>query len=953
MYQEEILNLIRTCLAILEAEVKMDNQNGEFSINIHVENVLLKVLNVAFGLNLYNANYEEGKMNYPAIDLKDDAKKVAFQITSTGTVEKVVHTLNQCSKHGFDKKYEHLYFYFLKGKDANVNAKNARIIKEKGGFDISRIHFLDNAEFYNYLNEKNDIGILEQICGLLEKQYGGYLKIGEKTINTHGDFVLSHPFTFFGRETQLQEAWDCLGKDKIVIVTGEGGIGKTEFCREILTWAANEGKTNTAVNLRECRTYEDMIRRIAGQYRIAVGIDDGVDQIEGMVFKQAKGILYLDNFEDILSEKFSKEEDIRRAISFLRKCRDVDMVSVLVSSRFKLAVDFSFHEVSLGVLEEDAAVKLFALLWTEREGSEISEEMKRFVTKDLHRYPLSIVLVARQRKVGYSFERLRKKWKEHWKNVRVKGMENDRHRSLATALDMTYAEMKDGNSERALWELFTLFPNTIEVTVAEKILEDYEDSIERLVSLGVVHFDDHIDEGYLSVQPTLRSYIIEVDEYQDDIDLLSQRVLQYYVDVYGEEGVRNWGTEEAIKSSECISDALFFMEWLIDREDIESVGKMHTLIAEYYMDMPFNALPLVIRTLSLEGFDDTIRANLLNYCGDLEMRTDKLEEAEGHYLEAEVLCRRIHLDLELADVLRAMGDLKMRTYKLEEAEDHYREAEVLCRRIHSDFNLVGVLIAMGNLEIYKDKLEEAEDHYREAEVLCRRIHLDFRLADVLRAMGDLEMRTDQLEEAEDHYREAEGLCRRIHLDLGLANVLNAMGNLEIRMNKLEEAEDHYREAEDLYRSIRSDLGLANVLNAMGNLKMKMDKFEEAVDHYREAVDLYYGIHNYLGLANVVHSIGDLRQKKGNYFGAIISYKSAAVFYKKAMEIMGLACTFSEIAYCYAKIDDDSNVRKYANMVMKLYKMLPYRDVRDYCLHKVGSAEGIVTMKQHWPEFVMD
>ena len=102
MYQEEILNLIRTCLAILEAEVKMDNHNGEFSINVHAENVLLKVLNAAFGLDLYNVNYEENKKNYPAIDLRDDVKKVIFQITSTGTVEKVVHTLNQCSKHGFD-----------------------------------------------------------------------------------------------------------------------------------------------------------------------------------------------------------------------------------------------------------------------------------------------------------------------------------------------------------------------------------------------------------------------------------------------------------------------------------------------------------------------------------------------------------------------------------------------------------------------------------------------------------------------------------------------------------------------------------------------------------------------------------------------------------------------------------------------------------------------------------
>ena len=54
MYQEDVMRRIRTFLARFQAEVEVDNSNGEFSINIHAENVLLKVLNVAYGLNLEN-----------------------------------------------------------------------------------------------------------------------------------------------------------------------------------------------------------------------------------------------------------------------------------------------------------------------------------------------------------------------------------------------------------------------------------------------------------------------------------------------------------------------------------------------------------------------------------------------------------------------------------------------------------------------------------------------------------------------------------------------------------------------------------------------------------------------------------------------------------------------------------------------------------------------------------
>ena len=103
MQQEAILHRISTLLSRFQEEVKIVNANGEFSINIHAENVLLKILNVAYDLDLRNVNYEEGK-TFAAIDLRDEARKVAVQVTSSGTVDKVVHTLEECAKKGYDEQ---------------------------------------------------------------------------------------------------------------------------------------------------------------------------------------------------------------------------------------------------------------------------------------------------------------------------------------------------------------------------------------------------------------------------------------------------------------------------------------------------------------------------------------------------------------------------------------------------------------------------------------------------------------------------------------------------------------------------------------------------------------------------------------------------------------------------------------------------------------------------------
>ena len=61
MNQQKLLFRISQLLSRFTEQVKILNSNGEFSINIHAENILINILNIIYDCNLKNINYEEGK----------------------------------------------------------------------------------------------------------------------------------------------------------------------------------------------------------------------------------------------------------------------------------------------------------------------------------------------------------------------------------------------------------------------------------------------------------------------------------------------------------------------------------------------------------------------------------------------------------------------------------------------------------------------------------------------------------------------------------------------------------------------------------------------------------------------------------------------------------------------------------------------------------------------------
>ena len=130
MKQIELIHRINELFSNFVTQVKGLNTLYLYDINIISEYILIPLFKEIFQLpDLKNVN--EDSKNYPSIDLADDIKKLAFQVTSTKTSQKINHTIKQFLKYELEDRYNQLYCYILTEKQGAGPQKLDNVISSE------------------------------------------------------------------------------------------------------------------------------------------------------------------------------------------------------------------------------------------------------------------------------------------------------------------------------------------------------------------------------------------------------------------------------------------------------------------------------------------------------------------------------------------------------------------------------------------------------------------------------------------------------------------------------------------------------------------------------------------------------------------------------------------------------------------------------------------------------
>jgi hypothetical protein len=142
MKRQELIQTITICASRFCAEVILFNGQNKYDINIHAENFLIPILNEVFGYQLENLNSSRNK-NYPAVDLADFKNRVAFQVTSTSSFDKIKSTFEKFSKHELSNDFDILYFFILTSKQEKYSVAKINEVKPQNLSFDPLIHIID------------------------------------------------------------------------------------------------------------------------------------------------------------------------------------------------------------------------------------------------------------------------------------------------------------------------------------------------------------------------------------------------------------------------------------------------------------------------------------------------------------------------------------------------------------------------------------------------------------------------------------------------------------------------------------------------------------------------------------------------------------------------------------------------------------------------------------------
>lgn len=191
MNRIDYITKINTYAARFVYEVQGFSAIGNYHINIHAENFLVPLLNEVLGLELENLNATK-KKNFPAIDLADFKNRVAIQVTSTSSIDKIKKTLETFTRHEQYEEFDVLYFYILTEKKPQYNSSTLiDAIPESFHFDPNE-HVLDKDSILQKINSISSTPKIYAISKLYEHEFSD-VQIEQRKLKFENGYLSNEP----------------------------------------------------------------------------------------------------------------------------------------------------------------------------------------------------------------------------------------------------------------------------------------------------------------------------------------------------------------------------------------------------------------------------------------------------------------------------------------------------------------------------------------------------------------------------------------------------------------------------------------------------------------------------------------------------------------------------------------------------------------------------------------
>ena len=452
-------------------------------------------------------------------------------------------------------------------------------------------------------------------------------------------------------------------------ITGSGGIGKTEVCKEALKRWFDSDSSTRAFWLQISDDADTW--RLIGHLGDAVGLSPETiaqfSEVSQLRQHLPSGLYYLDNLESVAESLGGKQ--------LLRELSQMPGIRLLASSRVTLDGVLG-RGIPIGRLDTDSAVKLFLKCWTGN-NTPGTKEVNEFVDQQLGGHALSITLLARLGR-AYSWQTLQQLWHEQGTTFAESRKPSDRLDSLEISFNLTVKLLAEEPGALALWQFAALFPEGFDEETLN-LWGKISGHFQARVTMAEHHLLS-INEDRITMLPPIARFALDhtapVDSTENSFDWDAARNFAYnYFIAISHNASNIISNDKNIHSRFKSSQQLWAIEQLYKTDmafgspNGKLVQRLHQQLQNVYSFNVLAGQALLKRVHQMVG--DALSDRLL---GDLESRLGNVDQARVHYDHAIELYQKEQDQLGLANVYQELGDLLLAADRIEEALPFYQDA---------------------------------------------------------------------------------------------------------------------------------------------------------------------------------------------------------------------------------------------------------------------------------------
>ena len=707
-----------------------------------------------------------------------------------------------------------------------------------------------------------------------------------KTVNNLPNNLPAPINSFIGRETEVRCITEYFTdrQDRLVTLTGPGGIGKTRLSLRVATELHDTYPDGVwFIALADLKQPKHVITEIATA--LALPLKSTQDVME-QVISHLSGktlLLVLDNFEHLMEAS----QDIK---TLLLRC---PTLYCLATSRepLKIAGEQRFVVPPLSVPSEDVgyealhhyeSVQLF-LARAEAVAPDFqltadNAETIGAICRMVDGISLAIELAAarvRAMTPQHILDRLKillESPSSSKPSALLSTSNRDvpaRHQTLDAVIDWSYELLEP--EEQLLLRQLALFSGGFFLEAAETICSSayvlaeqdlpYTETIDLIFNLhdkSLLMIEEYLMRTRYRLPVAVQLYLREKQQPTG----FREAHAHYYLTLAQEQDKKLEGPEQSDALSEMAIEldnfrAVFGFaqennEWLL-------FGQLAVALSEFFY----------VRGLWNEGLEWLKQAET-----ELHQR---LEEYQG--LEDMSETDEMSVQLTIADIRVALAKFYNERQECETARQLCEDALQVFRTAGQQLGVIKALNRLGIIARYQENLEEADIHFTEALELARVLDNKWHIAFSLNNLGLTAYDRRHFEEAKLRYTESLHLARELEDKPGIAYALNNLGKTANQQGLREEARRYYTESLRLTRELStSSAGLPYLLDSLGREALRHGKHEEARHCYAESLEYRKENGSPREIADSLYQFGQLAYAEGDFEQSLCLFLKVASIY---------------------------------------------------------------------------